>query len=63
MKNKITFDPNIEVIKRAVKSDEMQGLLRFLSLFRDKLNKFNNTGARLLGSIYGLTLELLLNRV
>ena len=41
----------------------MRGLPRILSLFRDKLDKSNNTGARLLGSIYCMTLELLLNRV
>ena len=41
----------------------MRGLPRLLSLFRDKLNKFNYTGARLLGSIYCLTIKLLLNRV
>ena len=57
------FDPNIEVIKRAVKRDEMRGLSRILSLFRDKLDKFDNTGAQLLGSIYCMTLKLLLNRV
>ena len=34
-----------------------------LVTFRDKLNKFNNTGARLLGSIYFTALKLLLNRV
>ena len=41
----------------------MRGLPRTLSIIRDKLNKFNNTGARLLGSIYCMTLKLLLNRV
>ena len=41
----------------------MRGLPRILSLFRDKLNKFNNTGARLLGSIYCMILKLLLNCV
>ena len=51
------FDPNIEVIKRAVKRDDMLGLTRILSLTRDKLNKFNNTGARLLGSFYCMTLK------
>ena len=30
---KTTFDPNIEVVKRAVKRDEMRGLPRILSLF------------------------------
>ena len=41
----------------------MRGLPRILSLSRDKLNKFKNTGARLLGSIYCMTLKLLLNLV
>ena len=41
----------------------MRSLPRILSLIRDKINKFNNTGARLLGSIYCMTLKLLLNRV
>ena len=41
----------------------MRGLPIILSLIRDKLNKFNNTEARLLGSIYCMTLKLLLNRV
>ena len=44
----------------------MRGLPRIVSLISDKLNKFNNTGAtgaRLLGSIYCMTLKLLLNRV
>ena len=46
------FDRNIEVIKRAVKRDEMWGLPRIFSLFKDKLNKLNNTGAQMLGAIY-----------
>ena len=41
----------------------MRGLPRILSLIRDKLNKLINTGARLLGSIYCMTLKLLLNLV
>ena len=41
----------------------MRGLPRILSLLSDKHNTFNNTGARLLGSIYCMTLKLLLNRV
>ena len=40
----------------------MRGLSKILSLFRDKLDEFNNTGAQLLGSIYCMTLKLLLNR-
>ena len=33
----------------------MRGLPRIFSLFRDKLNKFNNTGARLLDFNYCMT--------
>ena len=41
----------------------MRGLPRIVSLLRDKLYKFNNTGVRLLGSFYCMTLKLLLNCV
>ena len=34
------------------KRDKMQGLLSILSLFRNEFNKFNNTRARMLDSIY-----------
>ena len=37
------------------KRDKMRGLLSNLSLFRNKLNKFNNTRARMLDSIYQMT--------
>ena len=37
------------------KSDKMRGLLSMLSLFRNEFNKFNNTRARLLDSIYNMT--------
>ena len=37
------------------KRDKMQGLLSFLTFFRNKLNKFNNTRARMLDSIYHMT--------
>ena len=30
----------------------MRGLLSILSLFRNEFNKFNNTGARMLDSVY-----------
>ena len=36
----------------------MRGLLSILCLFRNKFNKFNNTGARMLDSIYHMTLKL-----
>ena len=34
------------------KRDKMQGLPSILSLFRNELNEFNNTRARMLDSIY-----------
>ena len=42
------------------KRDKMRGLPSILSLFRNKFNKFNNTGARMLDSIYYMTLTLFL---
>ena len=36
----------------------MQGLPSILSLFRNKFNKFNNTGAGMVDSIYHMTLKL-----
>ena len=33
------------------KSDKMRGMPGILSLFRNKFNKFNNTGARMLDDI------------
>ena len=41
------------------KSDKMQGLSSILSLFCNKFTKFNNTGARMLYSIYHRTSTLL----
>ena len=35
----------------------MRGLPSILSLFRKMFNKFNNTGARILDSIYHMTLK------
>ena len=37
------------------KSDKMRGLPSISSLFPNELNKFNNTRARMLDSIYHLT--------
>ena len=37
----------------------MRGLPSILSLFRNEFNKFNNTGMRMLDSIYQMTLKLL----
>ena len=43
------------------KRDKMRGLPTILSRFRNKFNTFNNTRARLLDSIYHMTLRILLN--
>ena len=40
------------------KRDKMRGLPSILSLFRDEFNKFNNTRARMLDSIYHMTKTL-----
>ena len=38
-----------------VKRDKMRGLSSILSLFRNEFNKFNNTRARMIYSIYHMT--------
>ena len=45
------------------KSDKMRGLPNILLFFRNKFNKFNNTGARMLDSFYHVTLELFKNHI
>ena len=44
------------------KNDKMQGLPNILLLFHE-FNKFNNTGARMIDSIYHMTLKLLKNHI
>ena len=39
--------------------DNMRGLSSVVSIFRIEFNKFNNTGARMLNSIYHMALRLL----
>ena len=41
------------------KRDKMQSLPIILSLFRNEFYKFDNTGARMLDSIYHMTLRLI----
>ena len=53
----------IEFIKGLGKTDKMRGLASILSHFRNKFNKFNNTVARMLDSIYHRTLMLLKNHI
>ena len=45
------------------KSDKMRGLPSILSLFRNEFDKFNNTGAQKLDSIYHKTLRLFCNHI
>ena len=40
------------------KRDKMRGLPSIFSLFRNEFNKFNNTRARMLDSIYHMTLSI-----
>ena len=49
----------LNLLNELGKSDKMRDLLSILSLFRNKFNKFNNTRARMLDSIYHMTLRLL----
>ena len=41
------------------KRDKMRGLPSILSLFRNEINKLNNSRARMLDSIYHMTLRFL----
>ena len=49
----------LNLLNKLGKRDKMQGLQSILLLFRNEFNKFNNTGARMLDSIYHMTLKLL----
>ena len=41
----------LNLLNELRKRDKMRGLLSVSSLYRNKLNKFDNTGARILDSI------------
>ena len=45
----------LNLLNELGKSDKMRGFPSILSLFRNKFNKFNNTRARMLDSIYHMT--------
>ena len=49
----------LNLLNELGKRDKMRGLPSILSLFRNKFNKFNNTKARMLDSIYHMTLRFL----
>ena len=42
----------LNLLNQLSKRDKMRGLPSILSLFSNEFNKFNNTGARMLDSIY-----------
>ena len=45
------------LLKELWKRDKMLDFLSIWSLFRNKFNKFNNTGARMLNFVYNMTLK------
>ena len=45
----------LNLLNESGKRDKMRGLPNILSLFRNEFNKFNNTRARMLDSIYHIT--------
>ena len=53
----------LNLLNELGKRDKMRGLTSILSLFRNEFNKFNNTRARMLDSIYHMTLRLLWNLI
>ena len=53
----------LNLLNQFRKSDKTQGSQSILSLFHNKFNKFNNTGALMLDSIYHTILKLLLNHI
>ena len=49
----------LNLLNELGKRDKMRGLPSILSLFRNEFNKFNNTRAPMLDSIYHMTLSIL----
>ena len=47
----------LNLLNELGKSDKVRGLPSILSLFRNEFNKFNKTRARMLDSIYHMTLR------
>ena len=51
----------LNLLNKLRKRNKMQGLQRILSLLRTEFNKFSNTRAQMLDSIYYRTLKSLIN--
>ena len=49
----------LNLLNKLGKRDKMRGLRSILSFFCNEFHKFNNKGARMLDSIYHMTLKLL----
>ena len=63
MHRKSRLIPILKLLNKLEKKRWNARLAKNFVTFCDKLNKFNNTGAGLIGSIYCMTLKLLLNSV
>ena len=53
----------LNLFNESGKSDKVPGLPSILSLFRNEFDKFNNTRAQMLDSIYQMTLKFLKNLI
>ena len=53
----------LNVLNELVKSDKMRGLPSILSGFSNEFDKFNNTEARMLDSIYYMSFKVIHNRI
>ena len=47
----------LNLLNELGKRDKMRGLSSILSLFRNEFNKLNNTRARMLDSVYHMTIK------
>ena len=54
---------SLKLVNELGKSYKMRGLPSILSLFRNEFNKFINAGARMLESIYHMSLKLIKNAI
>ena len=53
----------LNLLNELGKSDKMRGRPSILSLYRNEFNKFTNIVARMLDSVYHMTLKFLTNRI
>ena len=53
----------LNLLNELGKRDKMRGLPSILSLFRNEFNKYNKTRARMLDSIYHMTLRFFCRKI